>query len=105
MVLNELHQIGGAVLLKEKKKNLVARSPEEIIAESTAYCRSSGRLMWVVLDWLIRNIQKVEVEAWQIRRFRLSQGICTTGRSTSTPHPTSGTIKQKSAAKNFRQRF
>lgn len=35
---------------------------EELIAETTNYCRYSGRLTWVLLDWLIRNIDQVNVE-------------------------------------------
>ncbi len=37
-------------------------SIEELIAETTNYCRHSGRLTWVVLDWLIRNIEKIDTE-------------------------------------------
>ena len=36
------------------------RSERAVIAESTAYCRASGRLMWVVLDWLIRHIDEID---------------------------------------------
>lgn len=61
-LFQEWHQLGGAVLLKEAKKNVAARTAEEIIAESTASCRHSGRLTWIVLDWLIRNIQKLDID-------------------------------------------
>jgi hypothetical protein len=54
------HQLGGAVLLKKVDKNLPYRSPEEVLAESTAYCRNSGRLTWIVLDWMIHHIQTID---------------------------------------------
>lgn len=59
-LFQEWHQLGAAVLLKEVKKNLLSRSPEEILAESTAYCRHSGRLTWVVVDWMIHHIQIID---------------------------------------------
>lgn len=55
-LFQEWHQLGGAVLLAEVDPTLPARAPEEVIAESTAHCRNSGRLTWIVLDWLIRHI-------------------------------------------------
>jgi len=56
-LFQEWHHLGGAVIIKKINKNISPRSPEEVLAESTAYCRNSGRLMWIVLDWLIHNIQ------------------------------------------------
>ena len=61
-LFQEWHQLGGAVLLNESNKIEVFRTSEEVIAESTSYCRSSGRLTWVVLDWLIRNIKNINEE-------------------------------------------
>lgn len=52
--------MGGAVLLAEVNPNLPVRKPEKVIAESTAYCRESGRLTWVVLHWLIRHIEEID---------------------------------------------
>jgi len=46
--------------LAEIDPNISARQPEDVIAESTAYCRQSGRLTWVVLDWLINNIAEID---------------------------------------------
>ena len=60
-LFQEWQQLGGRVLLAESLPDVPIRSPEEVIAESTAYCRQSGRLTWIVLDWLIRNIQRVDV--------------------------------------------
>lgn len=61
-LFQEWHHLGGQVLLAESEDGLVVRSPEEVVAESTAYCRASGRLTWVVLDWLIRNIERVDAD-------------------------------------------
>lgn len=59
-LFQEWHQLGGAVLLKESNKIILSRTSEEIFAESTSYCRDSGRLTWVILDWLIRNIKNID---------------------------------------------
>ena len=59
-LFQEWHQLGGAVLLAEKDVVELERSPEEIIAESTAYCRESSRLMWVVVEWLIDHIERID---------------------------------------------
>ncbi len=61
-LFREWHQLGGAVLLAERGPEMPVRSPEEIIAESTAHCRESGRLTWVVLDWLIQHVEEVDEE-------------------------------------------
>lgn len=34
---------------------------ENLIAESTKYCRYSGRLTWILVDWIIRNIDEINV--------------------------------------------
>jgi len=61
-LFQEWHHLGGAVLLAEVDTTLSPRSPEEVIAESTTYCRESGRLTWVVLDWLIHNVGQIDEE-------------------------------------------
>ena len=48
------------MLLAEIDATSSSRIPEELIAESTVHCRESGRLTWVVLDWLIRHIDQVD---------------------------------------------
>ena len=48
------------MLLAAVDTTVPVRLPEEVIAESTAHCRESGRLTWVVLDWLIRHIEKID---------------------------------------------
>ena len=59
-LFQEWHRLGGAVLLAEVKAIPHVRPPEELIAESTACCRSSGRLTWVVLDWIARRIDEID---------------------------------------------
>jgi len=53
---------------KKDSKTLVAKSIdvqgiaiEKLIAETTNYCRHSGRLMWILLDFLIRNIDMIDI--------------------------------------------
>ena len=60
-LFQEWHRLGGEVLLKEID-SISVRSPEEVIAESSAHCRESGRLTWVVLDWLIGHIGEIDEE-------------------------------------------
>jgi len=58
-LFQEWHHLGAAVLLAEVDQTVLARLPEEVLAESTAHCRESGRLTWVVLDWLIKHIEEI----------------------------------------------
>ncbi len=64
--LNQLfqkwQQLGAAVLIAESEPDLPeVSSPEQLIAESTRYCRHSGRLTWVVLDWLLKNSEQINI--------------------------------------------
>ncbi len=59
-LFQEWHYLGGAVLLADVAPAVRARSPEEVLAESTAHCRESGRLTWVALDWLIRHVEQID---------------------------------------------
>ncbi len=59
-LFQEWHRLGGAVLLTKVDATLPIRSSELIIAESIAHCRESGRLTWVVLDWLLRHIEEID---------------------------------------------
>lgn len=61
-LFQEWHQLGGAALVAEVKPVEDSRRPEIVIAESTAHCRDSGRLTWIVLDWLIRHIDRIDEE-------------------------------------------
>ena len=60
-LFQEWHKLGGSVLLTNVDATIAVRSPEKVIAESTAFCRSSGRLTWVVLDWLIQHIDELKL--------------------------------------------
>lgn len=54
------------MLVAESRELPSLRLPEEVVAESTAYCRDSSRLMWVVIDWLIHHIEHLdEQRLWQ----------------------------------------
>lgn len=55
-------ELGGSVLVSEREPSIPVRSPEALIAESTAYCRESGRLTWVVLDWMLGHIDEINEE-------------------------------------------
>ncbi len=59
-LFQEWHRLGGAVLLAKADLGLSPRPPEAVIAESTAHCRTSGRLTWVVLNWLIYHIERID---------------------------------------------
>jgi hypothetical protein len=59
-LFQEWHQLGGAVLLAETQDSAMTRPAEEVIAESTTYCRESARLTWVVVDWLIRHVEQID---------------------------------------------
>ncbi|MBI5565105.1 MAG: hypothetical protein HY870_09425 [Chloroflexi bacterium] len=72
VLFQEWHRLGGNVLVVETNPDLPERSAEAVLAESTAYCRDSGRLTWVTLDWLVRHIDQLDVE-------RLLQAMTTAG--------------------------
>ena len=59
------HRLGAPVLVAEADADAdVAPEPiEQLIAESTAHCRDSGRLTWVVLDGLIRHVDQIDDRA------------------------------------------
>ena len=56
----EWHRLGAPVLLAEQPAPVPERPPEELIAESTAHCRDSGRLTWIVLAWLIDHADEID---------------------------------------------
>jgi hypothetical protein len=62
-LFQQWHRLGGAVLLAQVDPDVESQSPEQVIAQSTALCRQSGRLMWVTLDWLIRHIDQIEPQS------------------------------------------
>ena len=60
-LFQEWAQLGAEVLLAEKQ-NISVRDFHQVIAESTSYCRDSGRLTWVVLSWLIHHVEEIGEE-------------------------------------------
>jgi hypothetical protein len=90
-LFQEWHRLGGAVLLAEVDTSVPVRPAEEVIAESTAYCRQSGRLTWVVLDWLIHHIGQIDEQALlekTAERGDLSVlGVLCDAASQRSPHP------------------
>lgn len=49
-------------VLVSQTKETDAIEIERLIAETTKYCRYSSRLTWVLLDWIIRNVDKINTE-------------------------------------------
>ena len=90
-LFQEWHRLGGAVLVAEAAETLPVRSPEEVIAESTAHCRESGRLTWVVLDWLLRHLDEVDEHRLLEKTQQLGDssvlGVLCDAACQRTPHP------------------
>ncbi len=61
-LFDEWNQWGGAVLVARGHPRSLRRPAEDLIAGSTACCRESGRLTWVVLDWLMHHIDEIDEE-------------------------------------------
>jgi hypothetical protein len=55
------NRLDSKVLVSEVKQ-VGTMEIENLIAETTNYCRYSGRLTWVLIDWIIRNIDKLNTE-------------------------------------------
>lgn len=83
--------LGGAVLLAAAPVNIRRRPPEQVLAESTAHCRESGRLTWVVLDWLRRHIDELDVsrllQATQQAGDLAVLGVLCDAARLRSPHP------------------
>lgn len=90
-LFQEWHRLGGAVLVAEVDPTVSVRSPEEVIAESTAYCRRSGRLTWVVLSWLVRHIEELNeqelIEATRKQGDLSVLGVLCDAAHLRNPHP------------------
>jgi len=90
-LFQEWHRLGGAVLLAREEPDLSPRLPEEVIAESTAHCRASGRLTWVVLGWLIRHIERVDEQTLLQRTREVGDlsvlGVLCEAARQRNPHP------------------
>ena len=61
-LFQEWAQLGGEALVARSEK-ISARDVHEVIAESTAYCRESGRLTWITLSWLIHHVEEINDSA------------------------------------------
>jgi hypothetical protein len=90
-LFQDWYHLGGAVLLAEVDTAAAIRQPEHVLAESTAYCRDSGRLTWVVLDWLIRHIDQIDaatlLESTQTRGDLSVLGVLCDAAQQRNPHP------------------
>lgn len=87
----EWYALGGAVLLTSAPTDNPHRSPERVIGESTAYCRDSGRLTWVMLDWLLHHIEQVDITILLQETRRLGDlsvlGVLCDAAHMRSPHP------------------
>jgi hypothetical protein len=71
-LFQQWNRLGGGVLVTNADPIDPPPSAEWLIAESTTYCRDSGRLTWVTLDWLVRHIE--EIDAALLVRFTQQRG-------------------------------
>ncbi|HKZ83245.1 MAG TPA: hypothetical protein VJ793_06260 [Anaerolineae bacterium] len=101
-LFQEWHRLGGQVLVAEVDSALPIRSPERVIAESTACCRDSGRLTWVVLGWLTRNIAQIDEEdllrEMRERGVPSVLGVLCDAANQRNPHPKFERIMRACAA-------
>jgi len=90
-LFQEWHRLGGGVLLAERDYTMQARPPEEIVAESTFHCRDSGRLAWVVLDWLTRHVEQLNEDKLLHKTRRKGDlsvlGVLCDAAHLQNPHP------------------
>jgi hypothetical protein len=90
-LFQEWQQLGGQVLLAEAHTSPLPRAPEQVIAESTAHCRESGRLTWVTLDWLIHHIEQLDedrlLRETQVRGDLSVLGLLCDAANLRRPHP------------------
>ncbi len=62
-LFQEWGHFDAPVLFTGVTEIILPRNLEAVFAESTAYCRASGRLTWIVLDRLLQLIEGLDVEA------------------------------------------
>lgn len=91
-LFQEWYQLGGAVLLAQVDSSVRTRPSAQVIAESTGYCRESGRLTWVVLGWLVRHIEQIDVDVLLQETSRTGDlsvlGVLCDAAFQKNPHPT-----------------
>ncbi len=61
LLFQQWNQFDSKVLVAEAIQT-DAVDAEYLIAETTKYCRYSGRLTWILIDWIIRNIDMLNIE-------------------------------------------
>ena len=61
ILFQQWNNFDSKVLLSERK-DTEPIAIENLVAETTKYCRYSGRLTWILLDWIIRNIEEINTE-------------------------------------------
>ena len=90
-LFQEWGQLGGAVLVAGKRQVERARGPEEVLAETTAHCRDSARLTWVVVDWLRAHIDDIEEQTLFDRAQEIGDlsvlGVLCDMANQAHPHP------------------
>lgn len=62
-LFQEWGQLGGAVLVAGQRSAVETRPAEQVLADSTALCRDSARLTWVVVDWLRTHVDDLDEQA------------------------------------------
>jgi len=60
-IFQHWNKLDSKVLVSETKQTDDIEI-ENLIAETTKYCRYSGRLTWILIDWIIRNVEKINTE-------------------------------------------
>jgi len=59
-LFQEWAKLGSAAIVARLDPRITARELPVLIADTTSYCRDSGRLTWVLLEWLIRHIDELD---------------------------------------------
>lgn len=91
-LFGEWHRHGAPVLMVEVPAEMQERAVETLIAESTAHCRDSGRLTWIVLAYLIDHVEAIDAVVLLDQARALGDlsvlGVLCDAASRRRPHPT-----------------
>lgn len=89
-LFQEWAQLGGEALVARSEK-ISVRDVHQVIAESTAYCRESGRLTWITLSWLIHHVEEIHddvlIRETKQRGDLSVLGVLCDAASLRVPHP------------------
>ncbi len=89
-LFQEWAQLGGEALVARSEK-ISVRDAHQVIAESTTYCRESGRLTWITLSWLIHHIEGINdetlIEETKSHGDLTVLGVLCDAASLRVPHP------------------